>query len=406
MNIIMSENTPANRPAQKGNSTAKLGSPAIATATTRQVAEASGSTTHQKKLYVSFKTDKCTPLITTQQKKGSRQRSSEFVVSESTSAQKRGSDRQTQDTLSSQGAETTTGPWLCLECSVSLPSYGDFRLHLIEKHKITTDRWALCEDCGWRSESNRALHFHKYTDHQINSLLYTFPECDLCDRKYSSIDELQAHLTECLSAHISAIEESEQDPENDGSIIYDIILETDDYEDDDMPLKQPPTARQIQPTTQTQLERGTASDGDDEAASRTEDGNPRSYSPTSTEYNEAREWIEITVSGILKESGDEGKFLLSRVHKKNLTRSLRNKLTKMIVNYFLSRKINMTLQQSYALERDVVRLFPDEKLDHWRSNGKTAGTLYNSFRYKRRVKHAAELQEGQKETLQEDEKLP
>ncbi|BFF94614.1 centrosome-associated zinc finger protein CP190-like [Drosophila madeirensis] len=404
----MSENKHANRPAQKGNSPAKLGSPAIATASTRQVAASPGSTTHHKKLYVSFKMDKCTPLLTTQQKKGSRQRSSEFSheSSESTFAQKRGSDRQTQDTLSSQGAETTTGPWLCLECSVSLPSYGDFRLHLIEKHKRTTERWALCEDCGWRSDSNRALHFHKYTDHQINSLLYTFPECDLCDRKYSSKDELQAHLTECLSAHISAIEESEQDPEDDGSIIYDIILETDDDEDDDMPLKPPSTARQNQTFTHTRLEQGTPSDGDDEAASRAEDGNRGSYSPTSTEYNEARQYTEITVSGILKQSGDEGKLLLSRVHKKTLTRSLRNKLTKMIVNYFLTRKINMTLQQSYALERDVVRLFPDEKLEQWRSNGKTAGTLYNSFRYKRRVKHAAELQEVQKETLQEGEKRP
>ncbi|XP_022216537.2 centrosome-associated zinc finger protein CP190-like isoform X2 [Drosophila obscura] len=209
----MSGNTQKSRSAKKGHSPAKRDSPAIPTATTRQTssASASASASHHKKLFVSFKTEKSTPLI---KETGS-----------SASAQQVGIDSQTMDTLKSEEAENTTGPWLCLKCSVCLPSYKDFRLHLIDMHKETIDP-ALCEHCGWKLNNNRELHFHMYTDHQIKSLLYTFAECDLCDRKYSSKDELEAHMTECLKAPFNAIEESDQDPEDDGSIIYDIILET------------------------------------------------------------------------------------------------------------------------------------------------------------------------------------
>ncbi|XP_026843650.1 uncharacterized protein LOC6602229 isoform X3 [Drosophila persimilis] len=327
--------------------------------------------------------------------------------------------------LYSQEAENTAGPWLCLECGIRLMSYRDFRLHLIGIHKKSIDP-ALCEYCGWRSGNNREKHFHMYTDHQINSPLYTFAECYLCDRKYLSNDELEAHMHECLSVHISTIEESDQDPENDDSIIYDIIIiKTEDDDEDDMPPQESFTSRQNQAVTpqqptQTQLAHITTSDAslakdghrDDsclqqagERSGTTPHRGPWQkaspsrgfYSPSSPEYDEEKVWTVTNVSDILKESGDDGKLLRSRVNKNKLSRPQRTKLSKMIVDYFISKKINMTLQLSYALERDVVRLFPGEKLEDWRGNGKSVGTLYNRFRYRRR-KEESSREEGE-ETL-------
>ncbi|XP_026843651.1 centrosome-associated zinc finger protein CP190 isoform X4 [Drosophila persimilis] len=277
--------------------------------------------------------------------------------------------------LYSQEAENTAGPWLCLECGIRLMSYRDFRLHLIGIHKKSIDP-ALCEYCGWRSGNNREKHFHMYTDHQINSPLYTFAECYLCDRKYLSNDELEAHMHECLSVHISTIEESDQDPENDDSIIYDIIIiKTEDDDEDDMPPQESFTSRQNQAVTpqqptQTQLAHITTSDAslakdghrDDsclqqagERSGTTPHRGPWQkaspsrgfYSPSSPEYDEEKVW---TVTNL-----------------------------------------------SYALERDVVRLFPGEKLEDWRGNGKSVGTLYNRFRYRRR-KEESSREEGE-ETL-------
>ncbi|EDV95082.1 GH22244 [Drosophila grimshawi] len=80
--------------------------------------------------------------------------------------------------LSALGAENTAGPWLCLRCGsndspINIPSYAEFRQHLMEVHKETIDP-ALCEHCGWRSTSDRQLQFHMYKKHQIDSLFYTF----------------------------------------------------------------------------------------------------------------------------------------------------------------------------------------------------------------------------------------
>ncbi|XP_017055337.1 centrosome-associated zinc finger protein CP190 [Drosophila ficusphila] len=183
----------------------KRGSPAPATQT-------STSTSPHKKLHVSFKADKGTPLITAQQKTTSSQQKTtptQSAVSQASAvnppanagaAQKRRIDSKTMHALIAQGAENTTGPWLCLRCGVngrpiSIPSYRGFRRHLINTHKESIDP-ALCEHCGWRSGNNRELHFHMYMEHQVKSLLYTFAECALCNQSYLTKGELEAHINE------------------------------------------------------------------------------------------------------------------------------------------------------------------------------------------------------------------
>ncbi|XP_016999067.2 centrosome-associated zinc finger protein Cp190 [Drosophila takahashii] len=172
----------------------------------------SASTSPHKKLHVSFKADKNAPLITAQQKAASSQQktattqgiSSQAPVANppanAAAAQKRRIDSKTMHALIAQGAENTTGPWLCLRCGVngrpiSIPSYRGFRRHLINTHKETIDP-ALCEHCGWRSGNNRELHFHMYMEHQIKSLLYTFAECALCNQSFLTKGELEAHINE------------------------------------------------------------------------------------------------------------------------------------------------------------------------------------------------------------------
>ncbi|XP_017067782.1 centrosome-associated zinc finger protein CP190 [Drosophila eugracilis] len=174
--------------------------------------QSSASTSPHKKLHVSFKADKSTPLITAQQKAASSLQKTATTQSATTQAtaanppsnaaatQKRRIDSKTMHALIAQGAENTTGPWLCLRCGVngrpiSIPSYRGFRRHLINTHKETIDP-ALCEHCGWRSGNNRELHFHMYTDHQVKSQLYTFAECALCNQSYLTKAELEAHINE------------------------------------------------------------------------------------------------------------------------------------------------------------------------------------------------------------------
>ncbi|KAH8242591.1 hypothetical protein KR032_000428 [Drosophila birchii] len=199
-------NTPA-AAAEKAPAQIKRGSP-VQTASNQQ----SASTSPHKKLHVSFKADKATPLITAQQRAaGSQQKPNTNAQSSGGSQaaatnqagapqQKRRIDSKTMHALIAQGAENTTGPWLCLRCGVngrpiSIPSYRGFRRHLINTHKETIDP-ALCEHCGWRSNNNRALHFHMYTEHQVKSQLYTFAECALCNQSYLTKSDLEVHINE------------------------------------------------------------------------------------------------------------------------------------------------------------------------------------------------------------------
>ncbi|XP_055903296.1 centrosome-associated zinc finger protein CP190 [Eupeodes corollae] len=123
--------------------------------------------------------------------------SNDVKTAPSAAPQKRRIDSKTMHALIAQGAENTTGPWLCLRCGVngrpiSIPSYRGFRRHLINTHKETIDA-ALCEYCGWRSKTNRELHHHMLTDHKVASLLYTFPECKECNKICLSENDLQLH---------------------------------------------------------------------------------------------------------------------------------------------------------------------------------------------------------------------
>ncbi|XP_068153866.1 centrosome-associated zinc finger protein Cp190 [Drosophila tropicalis] len=192
--------------------------PAPAPAAPAPAPVATSSTSPHKKLHVSFKSDKSTPMITTQPKAPLRESqvqqqqqkpatpvsapatNTTLGHSSSTPAQKRRIDSKTMHALIAQGPENTTGPWLCLRCGVngrpiSIPSYRGFRRHLINTHKETIDP-NLCEHCGWRSSNNRELHFHMQTEHQIKSLLYTFADCVLCNQSYLTKDQLEAHINE------------------------------------------------------------------------------------------------------------------------------------------------------------------------------------------------------------------
>lgn len=202
---IMPNTTPTPSSEKSTPTSAKRASPVSSSVTP------SAATSPHKKLHVSFKSDKNTPLITSQQKSSVAQQKSPVATTQTNASQansganaaagqKRRIDSKTMHALIAQGAENTTGPWLCLRCGVngrpiSIPSYRGFRRHLINTHKETIDS-ALCEHCGWRSSNNRELHFHMYTEHQIKSQLYTFPECALCNQAYSTKSELEAHINE------------------------------------------------------------------------------------------------------------------------------------------------------------------------------------------------------------------
>ncbi|EDW66790.2 tax1-binding protein 1 homolog B [Drosophila virilis] len=87
---------------------------------------------------------------------------------------------------SSLGADNSIGPWICLSCGsstspINFSSYAEFRRHLTESHTEPIDP-ALCELCGWRSDSDQELHFHMFKKHQIESLFYTFSKSAILDK--------------------------------------------------------------------------------------------------------------------------------------------------------------------------------------------------------------------------------
>lgn len=94
-------------------------------------------------------------------------------------------DSRTMHALIAQGAENTTGPWLCLDCGqngrpISIPSYARFRRHLIQTHRQKIDP-RLCEHCGYRSQAKHDLFYHMLTKHDIPAPKeFTYPKCGLC----------------------------------------------------------------------------------------------------------------------------------------------------------------------------------------------------------------------------------
>ncbi|XP_017849803.1 centrosome-associated zinc finger protein CP190-like [Drosophila busckii] len=91
------------------------------------------------------------------------------------------------------------GPWLCLRCGVgfpiNIPSYADLRRHLSNVHNEVINP-ALCEKCGWRFGTERELHFHMFTTHQIQSLDFTFLKCVDCGQMFLTEEELEPHISE------------------------------------------------------------------------------------------------------------------------------------------------------------------------------------------------------------------
>lgn len=115
-------------------------------------------------------------------------------------------DSRTMHALIAKGAENMTGPWLCLECGVdgkpiSIPSYKNFRRHLINVHKQKIDP-RLCEYCGHRGSKRNDLHYHILLKHGIkppNDL--QFPKCGLCT--FIALDQaaLRKHKEEDHQSH-------------------------------------------------------------------------------------------------------------------------------------------------------------------------------------------------------------
>lgn len=60
-----------------------------------------------------------------------------------------------------------------------------------------------------------------------------------------------------------------------------------------------------------------------------------------------------------------------------LTEKQRNMLLNIIVDYFYAKNITMTLQISYGLEKQIIKLFPKEKLEFYRSERR--GKLYIKY---------------------------
>lgn len=60
----------------------------------------------------------------------------------------------------------------------------------------------------------------------------------------------------------------------------------------------------------------------------------------------------------------------------------RKKLLDIVADYFDSKAIEMDLQTSHRLEEEILKLFPAEKLEYYRTSRR--GKLYNKFRNKKR----------------------
>lgn len=123
-------------------------------------------------------------------------------------AQPKKIDSRTMHALIAKGAENTTGPWLCLDCGrdgrpISIPSYKNFRRHLIHVHHQKIDP-RLCEHCGHRSIKRNDLHYHILTKHDIQPPKdLHFPKCGLCTFVALDQSALKRHKEEDHQSEIS-----------------------------------------------------------------------------------------------------------------------------------------------------------------------------------------------------------
>lgn len=135
-------------------------------------------------------------------------RSAGVAATSTPQPQTRKIDSRTMHALLAQGAENTTGPWLCLECGqngrpISIPTYSRFRRHLIQAHKQKIDP-RLCEHCGHRSQQKHDLNYHMLIKHDIPAPKeFQYPKCGLCSFVALDQQALRKHKDEDHQAQSS-----------------------------------------------------------------------------------------------------------------------------------------------------------------------------------------------------------
>lgn len=86
---------------------------------------------------------------------------------------------------------------------------------------------------------------------------------------------------------------------------------------------------------------------------------------------------------ILKNHKSGRQVLQYYTNQKKFNESHRNIIIRMIVEYFDSRDIPLTLQTSHRLENEILELFPTEKIDFYRTERR--GKIYMKYHNKRKL---------------------
>ncbi|XP_037947636.1 uncharacterized protein LOC119679384 [Teleopsis dalmanni] len=94
----------------------------------------------------------------------------------------------------------------------------------------------------------------------------------------------------------------------------------------------------------------------------------------------------MSVMNILKSSGCKGLDVFASYEKNRiLTEQDRTTIVNLIAEYFIENNLHISLKTSYALERQILNLFPTEKLRNYRTSrrGRIYVRYYNSKCYRR-----------------------
>lgn len=98
---------------------------------------------------------------------------------------------------------------------------------------------------------------------------------------------------------------------------------------------------------------------------------------------------KLKLIDILNQHKNGRRILYLYKSSKDLTEEHRKMLLSIIADYFDAKSIEMDLQTSYKLEEDILRLFPTEKLEYYRTAKR--GKLYLKYHNKKRSLKSFEI---------------